>query len=69
MTTCATCKGTFTIELPVRYGPGEADFDIETYPCPTCRPWARGFPGLRIGERRVIEPSMPGEPAKLSEAA
>lgn len=55
---CPCCGGRRTTDLPQR------DEMIDDYPCPVCRPWPQGFPGLRAHGRWVIEPSEPGRPAK-----
>lgn len=44
MTVCDECAGAGEITLPVR-GTDETDL----YPCPCCRRWKGGFPGLYVG--------------------
>jgi hypothetical protein len=53
---CAECKSTRSVWLP---RPDVAD--EEEHPCPVCRPWARGFPGLRlrVDGPWIIEPYGP----------
>lgn len=52
MTSCMTCRDEGTIEVPVRD-------DTDLVPCPHCRPemWPDGFPGVRAGDRIIIQAS------------
>lgn len=57
---CRTCADTRVLILPT------ID-DVEEHPCPTCRPWSRGFGGLFARRGAVliclIHPAQPNEQA------
>lgn len=57
---CVTCAGTGVLTLPT------VD-DVDEHPCPTCRPWSRGFAGLHGRHGKVlicfVHPAKPNERA------
>jgi len=57
---CRTCAGTSVLILPTHD-------DVDEQPCPTCRPWSRGFGGLFARKGSVliclIHPAQPFERA------
>lgn len=57
MTVCPACDNTKIRALPIGDG-------VEAFPCPCCVPWVHGFPGEKVGNRFIIEPSEPEQPAK-----
>lgn len=58
---CPACHDEGVIGLPIHD-------DVDDRPCPVCRPWASGFPGLRSHGRWIIERAAPGEPARIVES-
>jgi hypothetical protein len=64
-TTCVCCHTVRLVRFPVRTGAD--DYDTIDRPCPVCRPWPEGFPGMSAGHGAtrywIIEPSAPGKAA------
>lgn len=56
MNDCKACHGAEEMDLPLRGV-------VEGFPCPCCKPWASGFPGLGFntvrGFKWIIMPSEP----------